>query len=340
MCRRFFYRILKTLCLLILLSNLCHAQSAKEQIAVEINRLEKLLSSLSLSDDEKNSYAKSLSEANAALDAGYVYLSLYKLQPYWIELKTREYLKTKTNIKTLEAFEEEWKQIGLELNKKEKVLKAVSNAKIPAVVLALSEASQNQVRPYHQSGRLYGINTTVENGLYYLGRSPASLDFAIFCRGLKFTDIKRQPKLRSLDRELSFLETEVPKAFSKAESDQNTQFIRTNVTLKIASELNRDAMYAGALYKYLDATFYFGLINADVSQIKDLSQLKTESERFRQMLAAGDIDHSIGQLYREMAQRGLSEISTEKPTEEELKRSLVILEKVIPSYFKYMTGEK
>lgn len=324
-------------CLLIFsASQVCHAQSAKEQISDEINNAEKVLVSLSLSPDEKDPLAKLLADSKSALDSDYLYLSLYKLQPVWIDLKSRDYAKAKTNIKTVEAFEEEWKRVGLELDKKEKSLKPLLKIKLPAAVVALSEASQVQVRPLHQSGRLYGLNTTVDNGFYYLGRSIASIEFALFCRNLKFTNTKPQMKIRSLQTELNQFDKEVVAAYGNSDENQNSSFIRTNVTMKVAFELNKEAMYMGALQKYLEANIFYGLISAK-ADTKNLSELKTQNEKLKQIFMSDDADNSIGQIYWELAQRGLT---GDKPNEDDLKRSIVILEKVIPNYFKYMAGEK
>lgn len=316
--------------------SVCCAQSAKEQISDEINNAEKVLASLPLSADEKAPLVTLLTDAKGALDSDYLYLSLYKLQPVWIDLKSRDYAKAKANIKTVEAFEEEWKRVGVELDKKEKSLKPLLKIKLPAAVIALSEASQVQVRPLHQSGRLYALNTTIDSGFYYLGRSLASIDFALFCRGLKVQNTKPQMKMRSLQTELNQFDKEVVAAYGNSDENQNSSFIRTNVTMKVAFELNKETMYSGALQKYLEANIFYGLISVK-SDTKNLSELKTQNEKFKRIFISDDADNSIGQIYWELAQRGLN---SDKPNEDDLKRSIIVFEKVLPNYFKYVSGEK
>src|SRR5436853_340441 len=83
---------------------------------------------------------------------------------------------------------------------------------------AFIEQQRIRVQPFYQSGKLYGQNTTIGNAVYYLGLSESITDFAIFCQQLRFPDLKPAPKLRSLDAELSQLESETLKVYEQPDA--------------------------------------------------------------------------------------------------------------------------
>jgi hypothetical protein len=105
----------------------------------------------------------------------------------------------------------------------------------------------------------------------------------------------------------------------------------------MAAELNQEKRTAGALHKYLEAMLYLGL--ADSATQGDVSRLKSQSEALAARLNNPRFDHSIGRLYWEMAQAALRRAEAEQPGGEEQKRASVILEKVLPAYFK-LCGDK
>jgi hypothetical protein len=326
----------------------CLAQSESEQVASSITRLEKSLASLKLPESDAKRLGAEFEESKRALGVGHLFYGLYKLQAAWAEVQTREYLNAKSAIgkEGAEAFESEWKRLGPVLDEKEKQLAGNNWRSSPAAVRALAESAQTQVRPYYQSGRLYGLNTTIDDGLYYLGLSPALLDYALFCQSLKFGQAPQAAfKLAPLSDALAGLESETLRSFRRAEADgqyqqndtQRLRYIRANVTLKMASELNREKRTAGAFHKYLEATLYLGL--ADNPTPGDITRLKSQSEAFATRLKDSKVDHSIGRLYWEMAQAALRRAEEAPPGGEELKRATVILEKVLPAYFK-LCGDK
>lgn len=335
---------------LVVLLNLpcvCSAQGAPEQVTSSITRLEKVLSSLSLPEGDAKRLGGEFEEAKRALGAGHLFYGLYKLQAAWAEVQTREYLKAKSAIgkEGTEAFETEWKRLGLVLDEKEKQFAGDALRRSPAAVRALAESSLTQVRPYYQSGRLYGLNTTIDDGLYYLGLSPALLDYALFCQSLTFGQASPDLKLGPLSDALAALESETLRSFRKAEADgqyqqndtQRLRYIRTNVTLKMAAELNQEKRTAGAFHKYLEATYYLGL--AENATPGDLPRLKSQSEAFAARLNNSKFDHSIGRLYWELAQASLMRAEAGQPGSDEQKRASVLLEKVLPAYFK-LCGDK
>ena len=177
------------LCLTLLVHQLASAQvlSPAEQIINQARLLEARIPSLSFPENEAKLYADGLKRAAARNDR--VLLSLYLLQPLQVAIMTSDYHQSKAEVIKAgkEAFENEWKTLGEQLTLKEQTFKS-QPVHIPAAVLALAEASLTQVHPYHQSGRLYALTRSIDEGMYYLGRAPASLEF---CSVLPATAVRQ-----------------------------------------------------------------------------------------------------------------------------------------------------
>ena len=329
-------------CLLLFSANVCPAQGPEQQIRTTVAQLEDSLPSLNLPEGEKTDRLTELRAVKEAVDGGYLYLALYKLQPIYVELKTQQYAGAKAELKKsgIQAFEQEWRRLGLELNRDKKLFKSAASSRLAAAVQALAESSFSQVAPYHQSGRLYGLNTEIQYGLYYLGRAPSSLAFALFCQKVAAAGALRPIKLPALDEELSRLEAEVLSAYRKADlRTQEPAFIRVNVTLKIATELNQAAMYAGALQKLLEASLLFASITTPAGEAKEAARLPEEGEQWKAKLT-GATDHSVGLLYWEMAQNALRLATRGERPEENRKLATILFGTVLPRYFQILAGGK
>ena len=327
-------------CLLLCLPTSGYAQHANKQISGAASRLEKVLSSRDISAVQPAGQCVSdIPLAKSTLRSGYLYLSLYRLRPCLLERETQRYLKTKAGIERagLSAFEEEWRRLGLELDEREKLLARGQSQRNVALILALVESSKIQIRPYYRSGRLYGLNTTIPDGLYYLGLAPANLDFALLCQQLQIVRTKPLIKLRSLNAELAEIETETIQSYKRVGAGRRQPlYNQINSTLKLASELNKEAMYAGALQTYLEAGLDLGLITALDVKATELARLRVRNKSFERRLKDGTVDHSIGLLYWEMAQSALDQATNGGLIQNELKRAAVIVQDVLPRYFKYV----
>lgn len=308
---------------------------AEEQIANEVKRLEQRLPALALPENEAKGYQNGLKRVAVTLNSGRVFLSLYYLQPVHLAVVTSEYHRSKAEVikQGLEGFEAEWNNLGSQLAAREKGYASESRKK-PAAAMALAEASLTQVYPYYQSGHLYGLNRTVDEGVYYLSRSSGYLDFALFCRQLHFKKPRAALKLNSLESELQAMEDETLAAYKQSEDKDLRQFITTNVSLKSAADLNHEQRYFGALLKYLDACMALKLLKAKAPNPAQVEVLKGQLAAFGKRLSSGDVDHSIGLMYWEMAQRALQPSADDEIGEPELKRALVVLDEVLPRYFK------
>lgn len=314
---------------LVISASVVRAQTAAEQIGAESARLRQLLPTLKLSDDQVSAYTTSINLIDSAVGSRNLYQAMNYLQRTRVELMTHEYLKAHADIEKqgLTAFESEWSRVGKELAAREKSLAAKRNPQLPAAVRALVEASLTQVQPYYQSGRLYGQNTTINAGLYYIGLAPANLDFAVFCQQLKFDLPKTSPKLKSISVQIEALEQTAIKAFQDPNNaSKQRSFILINSALKMARELDAEKRYAGSLKCYLDALMEYGLVDAATPDAQGAVAIKSQAEAMRSKLTAANSDETIGLTFLEMALAAQSEAA--------LKRAAVIVDKVLPGYMK------
>jgi hypothetical protein len=307
-------------------------------IAAEATRLKGVLASLKLPDADSETYAGHFSRVERARQSGRLFLSLFLLHPSAATLPAIEYQKAKAEVSKggLEALEQEWRRLGGALAEKERRLTASPGRRSPLVVQAMLERALTQVQPHYQSGRLYGQQTTVEAGLFYLGRAKAQLEFALFCRGLDAAASGAAPSLRSLAPELEELEKEVMQAYRRlGAADQDNTFIRINASLKVAQDLERERRFGGALLQYLEVRRALEAVNSMPAESLAPDALKSLSESFRARLSDGKTDQSVGWLYWQMAQTAL-----ESGDANELKQAAVILHHVAPRYFEYMARLK
>lgn len=318
------------------------AQQPADQIAAEINRTMQTATSLKLNEAESKQYLSDMETSKEYLRSGYLLISLYQLQLTQFSLMSDEYRISRSDLqqKGIEAFEQDWRQLGMQLVAKERRVAYKQSSRLPAAVKAMIESALTQIRPYYVSGRLYGLNTTITDGLVYLGQSSACADFALFAQQLHFAETSPPLRLRSLAPELAKLEAEVVHAFSQpGATAQQIPYIHTNVTLKMAQELDKEKRYYGALHQYLAANRVFASITLN-APLPSLTELKSESEKARSRLAGNDIDHSIGLLYWQLAQSSIDRASNGTNEEANIKRAAIILKSVLPRYFDYMNGVK
>jgi hypothetical protein len=329
---------MKSLLLILIFASACLAQDPVKQLSEITDDVERRLSSFKVSDDLKQQCTTDIAEARTNLKLKNLYLSLYTIRTCQLELASLAYAEAKSDLtkKGAAAFETEWRALGTALSEKEKIL-ADRTTKLPAVIVALADVSQSQARPYYQSGKLFALNSNLAEGIYYVGRAPANLDFAIMCRGLHLSRPKKATTVfRSPHPELTQLETMTLRTYKTADvSTQQGQYNRVNASLKIAGELDRASMFEGALLKYLESKLYFGLI-ITTAEREDLQHLRERTKELEKQLISDKVDHSIGLLFWQMADRSLNPDEKAEPGAAQIKRAVVILNQVLPSYFDYL----
>ena len=314
-----------------------YGQEPRAQISLQIDRLEHAMKSAPASDSSADE-AASLQQVRKALDAGYVYASLYGLEPAMLNIATLQYTLSKVGLesKGLEAFEKEWQRVGTQLKAEEQGLTDAKLSSLPSAVRAMVEAAQVQSRTYYQAARLYGRETTPQYGLQYVGLSKGYLDFAVWCADLQFPNSPAW-KGHSPGNDIAGLEKEVIRNYSQPQAlKQNEEFIGINSRLNFARELDKQGRWEGALQIYLNASLAYGLINPPSAGDLQLGALQEESKGLRNRLAAGHLDWSLGQMYWEIAQLDLEGQADKKMDKADAIHAGVILKEVLPRYLSYL----
>jgi len=308
---------------------------AKEQIASEIRRLQQ--SPVAQTADAAPE-AEALRGAQSALDSGLVLASLYQLQSPFANLAMEQYRNSTTEIKEAEAFEKEWQRVGKELTAEEASLQEKKLRELPAAVRALVDSRRMQSRTYFESGHLYARETGVPNGLAYNGLAKGLMEFAVWAAGLKFPGHANSsvPSARSGINEL---EKEVLQAYNRpGAAEDQLRFNQINSTLKFSGELDRAGKNAAALHQMLSASLLFGGLEAADANPNDASEMRKQSLAIEKRLAGNSSDSSIGEMYWEIAQSELTASASSKTLATGSKRAAIILNDVLPRYFRSMEG--
>jgi hypothetical protein len=316
-------------------------QSGK-QIAAQIERLEHLLKAAPAS--EQTAYElQRLQRSRRALEAGYLYASLYDLQPVMVEVATREYTESKRELDKagFDAFDREWQSVGLQLSQQDATLTEARVDALPAAVSALVQSAQEQSRSLYQAARLYGRETTTPYGLHYIGQAKGFLDFAVWSAGLPFPrSASAQQPARAPEKEIAELERELLQAYERPDATkQQGQFNEVSAQLNFAGDLNRKGKPLAALQTYLEASMMLGLMDVPSVNAPDVNKLQKQGQELKARFNKGRQDQSIGQMYWEIAENNLAVPAADRSSERAARRAAAILERVLPRFFQYAESD-
>jgi hypothetical protein len=314
-------------------------QDAASQIKSQINHLRQALESESVSGpgwkEAKPEIAESLQRADDALRAGRLYLSLEKLEDAWSLLRATENATQKTEEELLReglpGVDSELQKVRLEITAFEKQTAQKKWDAFRVALRALAENAQGRAMPLLEGGRGFAILADYASALYYAGQAKAGAEFSDFCHSINLRlDTTTPFPLRSISPELLQLQNRVTAAYQPPRSvEHHADFIRLNATLKLANELDAATLYAGALYQFLDATQQFARLDAVAPSAAKQSELRKSLQKMRSQMGVSQHDESIGQLFVEQAEAGL----TDSPSADNWMAAETIVEQVVPAYF-------
>ncbi len=199
------------------------------------------------------------------------------------------------------AFEAQWSEAAPRLRADLAARRGWDRA--AAAARALGEAAEGTALPLLDASRAYAKVTSDEAGRYYLADARAAADFGAFCRTLPAAE-KPAPAWRSIAPELARLQEKVDAAFVPPRSiDRHSDFIRLNATLKTARELDASGSFAGAAYEYLRAIEALAVLGGSGGG----ADVREAIAAARSTLEASPRDESLGLLFVERAESGLSE---------------------------------
>jgi hypothetical protein len=310
------------------------------EIKKEITRLQTDLKELRIPTKDFESLVSmagdALKGAQAALDAGQLYLSVAKIGEADSLLRgvrsVDEAAEAEKN--SLPGFEKKWNEVSLRLTALDKEAHLQNWNRAPLAVRALAEAAQGQSIPLLEGGRGFASATSPMEGLFYVGLAEGDVDFAKFCASLNLPAEPAAFPLRSLSAELHSLQEKTNAAFQPPKSiDLHPRFIDLNSAIKLANELDASKFFAGALISYLEGVRHFGMLDAPLPNTAEQGKLKLDVAAARQKLAASQSDGSIAQYFVERAESYTTHADGAVPTEDEWRGARVILDQVLPAYY-------
>lgn len=275
----------------------------KDPLAAEIERAAGLLQKNSAQVRQTNEPV--LARAEEDLRQGRRQLALLRLATLHGNLASAAYrsgitAEQRTDMARLDA---EWTRMEGVLREDLGTPSSGAFDRAPAVARALGEAARAQGRGYHQASLDYGHATMPDQGFYYLGNAEGQRAVAAFCRTLTAPAGLRAPALRSIRPELRSLEAEMLAVYRPPLSvDRHGEFIVASSTLKEARELDAAGLHHGALLRYLQAAQLFAPLRQPAAPALAGEALTRKLQEHAERLSAGGVDHSLGQLFLEMAQ--------------------------------------
>jgi hypothetical protein len=115
--------------------------------------------------------------------------------------------------------------------------------------------------------------------------------------------------------------------------DLHTLFMSLNSALKQARELDATKCYSGALFQYLYAVGYYGMLDAAPLDSSQQSALKSALAAARQRLDTSQRDDSIAELFLEKAESQVAHVDGSAPSADDWRIAKVISDQVLPAYF-------
>jgi hypothetical protein len=315
-------------------------QDASTQIKKEIARLQQSLKDKPVTDPNlaelKTTVEGTLKEAEDALRAGRLYLSLQKLGAADELLAgSRMFMEKGDALNTgLPAFETEWEKASTKLTALDQEARQRNWGAAPAALRALAEDAQGKTIPLLEGGRGFAVSTTPAEGLFYVGQAQGNAEFSAFCASLNFAAGKEPLALHSLLPELQLLQQKTNAAYQPPRSvELHSRFIQLNSALKLAQELDQTKFYAGALLEYLEAVRHYGMLSATPLDAARQAALKDSLAAERNKLAKSQRDESLPQLFLERAESQIAHADGSASSAEEWKSASVILDQVLPAYY-------
>ncbi len=326
--------------LLMILALPCAGQDAASQIQAEAGRLQESLKERPVSDpgfpDASAKVRDGLQEVMRGQSEGKLYLSLEKLgQVTDLLYGVRDMAEKADAVKSgLPAYEAEWETVSLKLTAIDQQAGQKDWTGSSVAVQALSETAQSMTVPLLEGARGFAFAMQPKDGLFNLGQAEGQAEFAAFCATLQIPRKGTAYPLRSLLPEIEALQENANAAFRPPRSiDLHTLFMSLNSALKQSRELDATKAYAGALYEYLYAVGFYGMLDTKAPDSLQQSALKSALAAARQRLDTSARDDSIAELFLEKAEAQVAHLDGSAPSGDDWRIAKVIIEQVFPAYF-------
>ncbi|MBK7642942.1 MAG: hypothetical protein IPJ19_07810 [Planctomycetes bacterium] len=306
---------------------------APDRLAEEVQRCVALAADKQTSEEFSSSVRSSsvapLQQVEADLAAGRRFAALHRFASLRINLEGVRYVDgLAADKRDEEAFEAEWKSVGERLARhgsRAAQLRGIANAALRAE----AEATLPQAGILREASLEYARSTEPKFGLFYLGSALAADDFVDLCASLDVHSDKRPPSLRSVRAEIDALQQELLAAYKPPLSvERHSAFIGASSALKEARALDAQGRPYGALLRMLTAAARCEML-LDSSPAPTTEGLAYLIDSNATRIEAGDVDHSIAQVFLELAR---AEVAAAPGTSPPI--AVAIAKRSLPLYFR------
>ncbi len=311
------------LCLVIFTSG-SGSLSPKQAILNHVNGLKAEIPKLKVSKDDATDLQDQLSLVQQDVEAGRDLLGLYHLLDAEPDLASDRYFAAKSAVAASgrKGFDREWAAVGRAMRPRTQRLSAAFPS-MSAANRTLVQVATIQSGTYWDSGRLYGYNTTLENGLAYVGLAQGMLGYAEFCSRVPQAK-PETPAVFGLGGDLHVLDRDILTALEKVSEKDRGRLIQVNASYKLAMDLNKRGWHEGALLAY--ARSARALANTPGVSGQPLAATEIREGLAKQLATLGNrASGSLPKLYTEMINLDLADGSPGGA-----RRAAVVVNKVFP----------
>lgn len=242
--------------------------------------------------------------------------------------------------KHLDDLAKEWEEVGRALKADRARFPNSMPAGQGAFVRALAEQALGQVDEHYAVAVDYGRFSGVSAGAYYLGRAEGQLSVALFLSRLTSDSTRTVGPIPALAGPIARIENDIVEAYAKPGSTaQHGNFIVANSSLKLAKELDGQALRLGSLATLLRSLLYLALATLPAPAADQDAVLAAKADDFTERFATSKRDHSIGEAFVEKARVALEKgRAGGEGADRERLRAAALLNVVIPRYIEIMEG--
>lgn len=304
-------------------------------LAREIERLATLVDDPGLGEQSEG-LRKVQREAAEASSLGQLHRALELLRSGLVAAGSYGYLAQHEQVQDLATFERLWSQSQRIPVQARAAATSGACRRGPAQVRALVEVAANRAGRHYRASRAMARASSPRSGLFYLGRAKAEAELGRLCEVFDpraTHPIAASPGVEpaTLTAGLAELQEALDDAYADPDAaiERHAEFITLSALLKEVAELDDAGFHFGALDRLLEATLRSHRLQGGASEGLDRDSLRSQVERWTEILDADSRDHSIAAAYLERAAAALDDSET---SDESLTLSRGILSHVLPTY--------
>lgn len=310
-------------------------QSPTLNFEAQMKSLRGVLAGVKLSEGEKNAYASNLNLSEAAASRGDYGLALYYIRSTMPNLLAYAAMEQdSTKLKSNEDLEKYWQDSAPAYNATQSSLSKSKYIDQPMAVRALIEEAVTQAETLNKTGVLFGKETNVASGVFYVRQARALLEFANLAASQPGKAPTSKPTLAGMDAAQEKLRGDIIDAYIQhggGDEPAKPLIVTAHSRMKVADDLIKEGRSSGAAMVTIQGKFELALALAMINKVQPVAEPLQELLSQRRQQATTLTDPSVALVYINLAEDRLK-----AGQEPDLLRVKVLLEEVIPFAFEVL----